>query len=310
MSLQEIHDRYHAGGMTMAEYVAEMQQVHRQLLDYPAFLRLKAISRIEIDPEGVVLTCKSSGLKLRYDDPEDQYAALTLLNLGEYEAEELEALARFSAAQAGTGAFTFLDVGANFGWYALNLALRFPAATVHAFEPVAATFRSLERNLAANALANVHLHQLGLLDQAGRATFFCDPRISGRASVRNLAEDPAALPMPCPVTRLDDFVAAHGVAPDVIKVDVEGAELMVFQGGLATLTRHRPLIMAEMLRKWARKFAYHPNDILALMAGLGYRCCFLDGPRLRELPTMTDAITATNFFFLHRERHAALMEAL
>ena len=306
MTLQDFHDDFFGGALELQAYVAAMQPIHRQLLDDAGYRPCTDIARIEISEGQVVLTSRSTGLRLCYADPVDRYGSLTLLNFNNYETVDTTALLRFAGALAGTGPFTFLDIGANMGWYALNLAARFPAARVHAFEPVPATFRSLERNLALNGFGNVELHNLGLMDETGGQTFFCDPRISGRASARNLVDDPAARPVDCPVSRLDDFVRDHGVRPDLLKVDVEGAELMVFRGGLETLAAHRPLIMTEMLRKWSRKFGYHPNEVIGLLAGLGYRCYFVDGSRLVELVAMDETVLPTNFFFLHGDRHAAL----
>ena len=307
MTLQDFHDDFFGGALDLAAYVAAMQPLHRQLLDYARFLPCTDIARIEISEGQVLFTSRSTGLKLCYDDPQDRYASLTLLNFGNYEPADTATLLQFATALAGAAPFTFLDIGANMGWYALNVAARFPAASVHAFEPVPATFRSLEKNLAANGFTNVSLHNLGLMDRAGAQAFFVDPRISGRASARNLVEDPEARPIECQVTRLDDFVQRHGIRPDLLKVDVEGAELMVFRGGLECLAAHRPLIMTEMLRKWSRKFGYHPNETIGLLGGLGYRCFFMDTGRLLELETMTETVLPTNFFFLHRDRHAALM---
>jgi len=179
----------------------------------------------------------------------------------------------------------------------------FPAATVHAFEPVPGIFRNLEKNLSVNVLPKVTLHNLGFMDKAGRLEFYYDPAISGRTSARNLADDPLAGAVSCEVKRLDDFVAEAGVFPDLLKVDVEGAELFVFQGGQATLAKHHPVVFTEMLRKWAAKFEYHPDAILDLFSGQGYGCYFAEGGGLVELHRMTDDVAATNFFFLHREVH-------
>jgi FkbM family methyltransferase len=293
----------------MAEYIEAMHGRHAGLLDYAAFLPESGISRIEITDGRVVLTCRETGLRFRYADPEDRYGALTLLNLGGYEPVEGPMLFRcLERLFPGATPFTFLDVGANGGWYALNVAVRFPASRVHAFEPVPGTFRSLEGNLAENALANVQLHNLGLLERAGRETFYVDARISGRASARNLVDDPAALPVACEVERMDAFCGQRGLRPDVIKLDVEGAELSAIRGGLGAIAEGRPLILAELLRKWARRFGYHPDEVIALLAGLGYRCHHAEGGRLVELPVMGETTEARNFFFLHRERHAALAE--
>jgi FkbM family methyltransferase len=307
MTLQTLRARHLVGDLDKAAYVAAMHGLHLQLLDHASLLHDSKVSRIEISDGQVVFTCRPSGLKLRYADPLDQYGCLTLLNFGDYEIEETALLFKFTGILMGERPFTFLDIGANMGWYALNMALAFPAATVHAFEPLPATFECLEKNLAVNGFSNVHLHNLGFMDKPGPQTFYCDPRISGRASARNLVADPEALPVSCPVVRLDDFVRDLDLAPAVMKVDVEGAEWMVFQGGLETIGRHQPLIMAEMLRKWALRFDYHPDAIIRLLAGLDYRCYLVAGGQLVELETMTESVTATNFFFLHRDRHAALL---
>jgi hypothetical protein len=60
------------------------------------------------------------------------------------------------------------------------------------------------------------------------------------------------------------FVAKNNAKVDFIKCDVEGAELFVYQGAKATLMQQKPIVFTEMLRKWAAKFDYHPNDIIAL----------------------------------------------
>ena len=308
MTLREMNERFHSGGITRDDFVAAMHPVHLQLLDYASWLKRTLVARIEIVEEAVILTCRS-GLRLRYDDPEEQYSVLSLLNFGNYEPGDSDMLFRLAGLLAAERPLTFLDIGANLGYYALSVGLAHPAAEVHAFEPVPHSFRGLERNLAVNGLGNVHLHNLGFLAEPGPRDFFLNPRISGRASVRNLAADPGAQPVTCAVARLDDFVQAHGLAPDLVKIDVEGAELAVLRGGLETLARHRPLLMLEMMRKWAGQFGYHPNEIIGLLGGLGYRCYRMEWPGLVPFPAMTEDTVATNFFFLH-ERHAALRSAI
>jgi hypothetical protein len=54
----------------------------------------------------------------------------------------------------------------------------------------------------------------------------------------------------------------------LIKADVEGAELLVVQGGLQTIAKYRPLIFLELLRKRSKPFGYHPNDVIQLLASI------------------------------------------
>jgi hypothetical protein len=60
-----------------------------------------------------------------------------------------------------------------------------------------------------------------------------------------------------------------------------------------------------MLRKWSAKFHYHPNEIIELLAGLGYRCFTVKAERLVKFAKMDEATLETNFFFLHNNQHAA-----
>ena len=58
-----------------------------------------------------------------------------------------------------------------------------------------------------------------------------------------------------------------------------------------------------MLRKLTRPFGYHPNDIIALMAGYGYGCFRSEDGRLIPFDAMDDDTIETNFYFLHRTNH-------
>jgi hypothetical protein len=111
------------------------------------------------------------------------------------------------------------------------------------------------------------------------------------------------------VRTIDEFSAEKGLKVDFIKCDVEGAELFVFQGGVKTISRDKPVIFTEMVRKWSAKFNYHPNQIIELLRGIGYRCFRAEGNALVEFPVMDENTAETNFFFLHALKHAGLIEA-
>lgn len=93
---------------------------------------------------------------------------------------------------------------------------------------------------------------------------------------------------------------------DLVKCDVEGAELHVFEGGVSTFAKDRPVIFTEMLRKWCSKFHYHPNAIISLLKGIGYQCYAINASGLVECPEVTDQTAETNFLFLHAEKESHL----
>lgn len=124
------------------------------------------------------------------------------------------------------------DVGANIGIIALTLAARHVdnGVRVHAFEPEPRNASDLRNNVKLNGLTNVTCHELALGAETKRAALFVSNEVgagshslvaSGR---RNTGEISVA------VVRGDEFVRETGVAPDVLKVDVEGAEMEVLRG--------------------------------------------------------------------------------
>jgi hypothetical protein len=111
----------------------------------------------------------------------------------------------------------------------------------------------------------------------------------------------------CQLDTLDHFIQEHPLHLDFIKCDVEGAELLVLQGGLEAMKKHRPFVFVELLRKWSAKFNYHPNDYLKTMRDLGYQCVVLEGSHAVLCEEVTESTVQTNYFFLHGEKHRNLL---
>jgi FkbM family methyltransferase len=203
-----------------------------------------------------------------------------------------------------------VDIGANMGWYSINIAKTFPSCKVHAFEPIPKTYEYLEKNIKLNKMGNIFPHRFGLSSERKDLTFYFYPEGSGNASSANLSERKDAELVACHVEKLDDFVITNKLHVDFIKCDVEGAELFVFQGAIETLKLDKPIVFTEMLRKWAAKFDYHPNEIIMLFKSLGYHCYYAEDSALKKLDEMTDETVETYFFFLHSEKHKHLIHEL
>jgi FkbM family methyltransferase len=220
---------------------------------------------------------------------------MTLLNW-EYEKEEREML--LSLAKDGD---TFFDIGANAGLYSITFAKRYPKSRVYAFEPIPVTIAELESNLELNGVENVTICPYGLSDKSDHATFYYAASDSGATSMAPIGErfGPTVTTV-ASVSDLDSVCGNEGgFHPDIIKCDVEGAELLVFKGAAKTLETYKPVIQCEMLRKWAKRFNYHPNDIIKFLGEIGYNCYFLKEGSLQPFTEMTDETVETNFFFIH-----------
>jgi FkbM family methyltransferase len=149
------------------------------------------------------------------------------------------------------------DVGANIGWYSL-LAARAVGAqgSVLAFEPSLENAHYAQQNAAGNGLANVTVVAAALTDENGWMTFLERGSLEGRldkddsdaqASRRARHTFEAKGTTLVPITTLDSWLARTSrPAPDVVKIDVEGAEVGVLRGMHETLATARPTLIVEL----------------------------------------------------------------
>eukprot|EP00808_Paulinella_micropora_P014968 g19609.t1 len=157
------------------------------------------------------------------------------------------------ALHNNTKPLVFLDIGANFGYYTL-LAARL-GYTVHAFEPFASNRKLIEASLCLQPglRERVHIHDVALSDKNGSCMIFSHPENVGDCAMAcNMTEQeglkligtyqgqPYKLRETVPTARLDEEIPS-GLAVDVMKIDVEGAEYLTFQGA--------PLLLGDKLRR-------------------------------------------------------------
>lgn len=139
--------------------------------------------------------------------------------------------------------FTVYDVGAHAGFFTLLCArLAGPAGRIVAFEPRAENVERLRANASANGFANIEIDARAVSDRPGEAAFtLVSSTLEGR-----LAADGDPADARVPATTIDACVGAGMLAPDVIKVDVEGAEGAVIRGAARTIASRRPLLVLEV----------------------------------------------------------------
>ncbi len=117
---------------------------------------------------------------------------------------------------------------------------------------------------------------------------------------------------------IDNFLATTGFAPpDFIKIDVEGAELLVLQGAVELFRAgSRPLMLIEVFAPWERAFGYKPWELLSWLMEREYRFLFACPSGLVEhLPTQADPYPAGyesgyNIIAYHPQFHSARMAGL
>ncbi len=171
------------------------------------------------------------------------------------------------------------DVGANRGHFTAlmsNLAGR--RGRVHAFEPSPDTCRLLQATLAARARtpANVIVNIAAAGAEDGVATLHTPQRDHGQASLRthdtgSWSGAAAIETTEVVLVRLDTYAEAQRISRvDVMKMDVEGAELPALRGFAAGLRSFHPIVVCELCAAWTRAFGYDPDAVVEELRRAGY----------------------------------------
>jgi FkbM family methyltransferase len=120
------------------------------------------------------------------------------------------------------------DLGANFGYYSITIASALQGdCQIYAFEPNPSTMNRFKRNVALNGTRGLHLLDVGLSDMPGHARVVETPAHSGAAYLRQTSLSGV------PITTLDLFCEQNKIDRlDLIKMDIEGAELRALHAAL------------------------------------------------------------------------------
>ncbi|HZS62152.1 MAG TPA: FkbM family methyltransferase [Gemmatimonadaceae bacterium] len=165
------------------------------------------------------------------------------------EAFAVEIEPYFAALSPTARYTTIVDAGAAVGQFAVAACVRWPTARVSAFEPSRRQRLLLSRNARLNGLANrIDALPLGLWNESTTLRFRTHGAMSSIASVSMLPKH-LTFAEHIPVTTLDGWAAPARI--DLIKMDIEGAEIEALQGASGILTRDRPDVIVQ---------AYHQRD--------------------------------------------------
>jgi FkbM family methyltransferase len=155
----------------------------------------------------------------------------------------------------------FLDVGAHIGSIIASVAHHDRSIEIIAFEAIPEKVANLQKRF-----PGVVIHNCAVGDREGTVSFFIDMERSGYSS---LGKSPSASvrEITVPLKRLDDLVTK---TVDVIKIDVEGAELGVLRGAARILGENRPVVMFESAPGDENRLGYTKEALWQYLAKLGY----------------------------------------
>ena len=174
----------------------------------------------------------------------------------------------------------FLDIGAHVGEYTLLGAQAVgPEGEVHAFEPNPDIFWLLSDNVHRNNLSNVVLNKCAVCNLDGEREFevYTESSVSSLRSLRkeprHLRKQAISKVISVPSVRLDTYWAGYEKKIHLVKVDVEGAELLVFLGAerlLSLLGEEAPVWVFEYAPPNYARFGYRHDDLLGLLKQHSY----------------------------------------
>lgn len=176
-----------------------------------------------------------------------------------------------------------IDVGAAAGLYTLPLSqLAGPTGTVHSIEPLPFAWPIWNRLLRVRRISNVRFHAVAVAAEPGIADMSVPMGryglVTGRSFIsqqcRGLgsnAEFTHHISYPVTVDTLDGmFIGSDMTRLDFVKVDVEGAELHVLQGGEKIIDEFKPTMLIEIEARHTVRYDYSPDDVVAWLTERGY----------------------------------------
>lgn len=218
---------------------------------------------LRLIPAGTRMTVRKGGLKGKQWIVESHTHGCWL---GTYESEK-----QLLFGQTITKGSVVFDVGANVGFYTLLAStLVGTAGHVYAFEPLPRNISYLKEHLRLNRVENVTVIEAAVADYSGVRHFDKTP---GRA-MGHLSTDGA---LEVRSVALDELIASGQVpAPDFMKIDVEGDELLVLAGAQALLSNVRPSLFlathgVDVHRECCERLRLLHYDVRAI-DGRGQEC--------------------------------------
>ena len=234
-----------------------------------------------------------------YGSSAQRAARLIHLFKARFQSHERDHVNRLAQYVTGKGAI--IDAGAHFGYFTKEFArLNAGRRKVHAFEPLPYNFGILHS--VSSGLDNVSIYRQALSDANGSADLLVPVKAQGKIGpglahfgkerhrdyIRHRVE----------TVTLDSFVRKAGITEvALIKIDVEGAELLVLRGAREVLGKSGPAIYLELNAAFTERLGYRPPDLFAMLNRYGYQSFLVKG-RIDGLSRVYDYTVPGDYLFL------------
>lgn len=177
------------------------------------------------------------------------------------------------------------DIGAHIGLYTLPASrVLTPGGQLFAFEPGTANRAALDRHVAWNRCTNVTVVPCVVgAEMCHAVPFYEQPRdVVGMNSIVIRKDHARYRERAVEQVSIDAFCTANGILPDVVKIDVEGAELRVFRGARETFARARPTIVLSVHPEHLHLLGESADALMAYVRTLGYTVSTVNGALVEQ----------------------------
>ncbi len=184
----------------------------------------------------------------------------------------------------------FIDIGANIGLFSLMASKAVGSkGLVISFEPTPNTFSRLSENVKLNDFKNINVRNIGLSNVKDELTFYISK--NGYDAWNSFApsqDNKLEIAIKVPVSTLDiELINVEKSKIKLVKIDVEGWEKFVLNGGRDFLLNFNPIVMIEFTEENTFNAGYPVHDIYKIMQDFGFKWYRLnDGKLIPEVQKM------------------------
>ena len=199
----------------------------------------------------------------------------------------------------------FVDVGAHLGYFTLFASKIISKGKIFSFELDKINYNLLKKNIQLNNCKNVEIFNYAISDKPGEIKYFrsSDQPMPNLDILGIPADDSESKIISVNSITLDDFFKYQVEKPDIVKIDVEGAEMIVLKGMKKIIKDYKPMLFIEIHPNVLPKFESSVKDVFTFLKKNEYKIYEFTDMRniwkdrfLKELDNYTKINKNTMFF--------------
>jgi FkbM family methyltransferase len=173
---------------------------------------------------------------------------------------------------------TFIDIGANVGYYSMLASKKITKGKIYSFEPEINNYQRLKDNIKLNGALNITAVHKACSDQNGMVVLSVAKDDNKGLNSIFLSDEYKSHTQEIEAVTLDSFVKSNNISNiSLIKMDVEGAEFIALKGMKEVLTNLKPALVVEIVKNNLEAAGTSVEEFYTYLYRLGYKSYQIDG---------------------------------